>query len=354
MNLVNKSYYTLFLVFSFILAFALASVAHEEGVLVKEVEGYTFELLMEPEELVMGEPVKISVHIEDQQGNNVTGLNVQYDIAREVIQAAETEPAHYTIDHTFGTIGSFEIRVGFQENGRDIIADYDIDVKGKEASFDAIWIAALVIGLLLIWGLYARKLRGAKGKRKMKSEVGKKRKAGIKEVRKPSIITPVALTAIYLIIIFLGFSVYAFYASPAIEGCEIKIGDKVTMHCHPFLNIDICGDSKGFAWEKGTLDAWHTHKDSHKLHIHPPRAVSQEEKVQIMNLQTVARDMSFVFTAGSIQDPETGTIYTDAGDMCNDGKDNKVIITINGEEKSYQDAISYLIQDGDKIRIKYE
>ena len=174
------------------------------------------------------------------------------------------------------------------------------------------------------------------------------------KAKKLSIITPVAFTVIYLIIIFLGFSVYAFYASPSVEGCEIKVGDKVTMHCHPYLNIDICDDSKGFAWEKGTLDAWHTHKDSHKLHIHPPRAVSQEEKIQIMNLQTIAKDMEFVFISDSIQDPETGTIYTDAGDMCSDGQDNKIHITINGEEKSYQDAISYLIQDGDKIRIKYE
>ena len=87
---VKKSYYSLFIVFSFILAFTLVASAHEEGVLVKEVDGYKFELFMEPEELVMGEPVKIAVHIEDQQGNNVTGLNVQYDIVREVLVATET------------------------------------------------------------------------------------------------------------------------------------------------------------------------------------------------------------------------------------------------------------------------
>jgi hypothetical protein len=331
----------------------MTAFAHEEGEGVA-IGNYIFEFQSSEEEIFIGDVVKFTVHIKDIQGNDVSGLNVKYDIVREVITAEEAESAHYSIDHVFDTLGEYDIIVGFVEagTGQEIITSFTVDVQGKEASFDAPWLAALILGLVLIWVFYGKKLMDAKGKEKSRSIKGRI-KGQVKKGKKPSVITPIALTVIYLIIIFLGFSVYAFYASPAVEGCEIKVGDKVTMHCHPFLYIDICGDTKGFAWEHGSLDAWHTHKDSHKLHIHPPRAVTQQEKIQIMNLQTVARDMSFVFAEESIQDPESGTIYTE-GNMCNDGKDNKIIVTINGEEKSYQDAINYLIQDGDRIRIKYE
>jgi len=305
----------------------------------KVVDGYTFALDISPDEVFVGDVVSFTVHITDEQGIDATGLNVRYDIVRTLIDADEVEPGHYNIEHSFEKFGTFEIRIGFIEGNEEITAAFEAHVEGKEAEFDIPWIAAALIGPLLIWGLY---FRSKKGKRK-----GKK--------KKKSLTGPIVYSLIYLIIVGLSFSVYSFYASPTTQGCEIRLPDgTVVMHCHPSVHIEVCGDNKKFDWEVGLLSAWHTHKNPPRFHIHPERAFTVEEKVQLMNIRTIFSDIEIEFTETSIQDPETKEIFTDEADACSDGNDNKVNIEINGIQMTYQEAIDRLIEDGDEIRIKYE
>ena len=119
-------------------------------------------------------------------------------------------------------------------------------------------------------------------------------------------------------------------------------------HWHAALNIQVCDDdSYEFPYFNGGV---HSHGDG-LIHLHP---TSSDEAGDNASLATFFRNAaeavpSFALTEDSIQ-VDNNIEYRD-GDLCNDGSQGRLAVTINGEERD--DFMSYLPQEGDRIAVRF-
>ncbi|GEM_PF-6091571 len=151
----------------------------------------------------------------------------------------------------------------------------------------------------------------------------------------------------WLVIVGLGYSVYSYYNSPQVEQCSIDIGGGVVAHCHFKLYLDVCGNTIPFAWEIGDINGFHTHKDSHIIHFHPPNAVANLSTA--MTLQNVFRDFKLQISGTSFTDPN-GVIHPAVtGEGCN----GSVYTTFNGQVVKGQEMLTKTINDGGIVRVVY-
>lgn len=157
-----------------------------------------------------------------------------------------------------------------------------------------------------------------------------------------------------LILVGIGYSLNAYLASS--QGCAIPVGDKVALHCHYNLYIEICGDRKELPWEQGT-DLHHTHKGSYRIHTHP-NPVDRTDLERLTTLGVAMQDLGLNATQTSIEDSETGRIYDATENACNDGTDDTLRVSVihEGAERGVdimEDWLNYSYEDEDDIFIRY-
>jgi hypothetical protein len=315
--------------FSVMLVLALFGVviAHEEGENEQEIEGYHFSLVTIPEAPVAGEPVTLQVHVKDEQENPVAEDTVEVEILRVKYPVKLVEPGVYELVYTFERFGHNEIYVNL--SGRTAVFGVDVEVPETTNNYGMI---TLVLVALLIVGLG---FAVAAKKLKVRSAL--------------------LYGTILLIIIGLGYSVFAYKSSPAVQGCMLQLGDKFVLHCHQYVYVNICGESKSFRWEAGILERAHTHKDSHKFHWHPPEPVS--DPAALMTLRNMFKDAGLELTETSIEDPETGNIYRVGEDECGTGTGGVLRVystSKNSDARTeLEDFLDAPLEDEARIDIEY-
>lgn len=117
------------------------------------------------------------------------------------------------------------------------------------------------------------------------------------------------------------------------------------VHWHASLEVFTCGRFREMPKPIGAGDA---HLGSPLLHTHKDGLIHIEGRIyrkQDIMLGKYMDNLDVKFDEDSIMD------YVN-GDGCNDGKENKVRMQVNGKENF--EFRNYVINDGDKIVIKYE
>lgn len=130
-----------------------------------------------------------------------------------------------------------------------------------------------------------------------------------------------------------------------VDGSAVKEGPYTAgvVHWHASLQVFACGIFKEMPAPFG--DA---HLGSPLLHTHSDRLVHIEGKIwrkEDIMLGKYMDNIGVDFAQDRILD------YVN-GNECNDGKENKVRMEVNGKENF--EFRNYIINDGDKIEIRYE
>jgi hypothetical protein len=312
-----------FLLFSLLLV-SFAS-AHVDG---KNVDNLHFDLETNPDPVIEGEPVTLIVTVTDSEGNAITEGVTKAIILREDIPIVNTGPGVYEVTYTFTRFGANELDffLGDSHSTWDNIA---VLVPDNSQNYPLI---ALVLEVLIILGFAAA--------------------IATKKLKKSSAIQ---YGAILLVLVALAYSVASFYASPANEGCMLKIGDEFVIHCHQSVHVSICGNEKGFGWEAGDLGRAHTHKGDNRVHWHPGAPVKDPET--LITLQNMFGDLGYALSESSVEDPESGTIYQAGEDACESGTGGviKVYSTPKNSDVKTEliDFLTVPLEDEARIDIEY-
>lgn len=315
-----------------IIVLANIAVAHNtvDGNPTGQVGDYTVELLTIPDTPTQDDPAAVIIEVEDASGNPVAGLSPRGEIFREFFDFTESdEPGRYQLSYTFTKFGAEEFTVHIGEE----LETWAIPVEPSagSSSSDIIFLAVLVLGL------------GAIGyftfvKKSMK------------------ILNGAIYAVVLLVAIGLGYSLIAYYQSPAVDGCTIQVGDVYVYHCHQSVQVELCGESRGFDWEGGDLNEGHTHKGDHRIHWHPD-APSPDPFAE-MTLGHLFEDFQIELTETSVADPENlQDVYTIEDNRCSnpDGAALKVyeILEHQTQETEITDFLNHHMQDEATYRIVY-
>ena len=177
-----------------------------------------------------------------------------------------------------------------------------------------------------------RKEKEEKERLEESKKTGEKTK---KNIVKYSIIGLIVIVIIYFFI--------NTFSKPKIESYT-----KGTIHWHAELNAYICGNKMDVPKEAPIGEH---HLGLPLLHTHADRLIHIEGKVW------KKEDINFGAYMDAIQVPfgsDTIINYKNDG-MCNNGKNNEVKMFVNGEEILDSNLFrSYVVQDKDKIEIRYE
>ncbi len=204
-----------------------------------------------PQQAIRGDTVPIEAFV-TSDGQPVRGLSVTFSLDRhevgiaDAIAATERAPGRYVATYTFGETGSYEVHVGFTQNGAAMRTTAPIEVIG--GSFGtAGWLvifaaAALAVAVMTIGALKHRL------------------KAGL------------IATGILLVASGLGYSLYVTYQSGATtRGIVTTLADGTsiwTAHVHAYVPIVICGEEIRLPTEVGALTGPHTHEEKNTIHWH--------------------------------------------------------------------------------------
>lgn len=123
-------------------------------------------------------------------------------------------------------------------------------------------------------------------------------------------------------------------------------GARTGDHWHASLSVNVCGIPFTVpAFPAGI----HSHGDG-QIHIHPSLGEDAGQNATLGRFLEVSYDAgALAVLIGRIQLPGE-PVYRD-GDACPDGNPGKLEVSINGE--SNPDFLNYLLQDGDRIIIKF-
>jgi hypothetical protein len=314
--------------FVIVLMFAVFGEAHagEEHIGSHEVDGFSFSLVTNPEIILEGEPVILQVHVADSDGVPVSKGKAVGEILREEQAMKLVEPGVYELTYTFERFGKNELDFTIDNT----TVAFEIDVLFPESGGSVPIVAGVISALTIVGFGYLT----YKKKMKLKSSV--------------------LYGVISLTVIWLGYSVVAFYSSSAVQGCVLQVGDEYVLHCHQSVHVIICGEDKNFGWEAGELNSAHTHKGSHRIHWHPGEPVA--DPPAFMTLRNMFEAMDLQLSENSVEDPETGTVYTVGEDTCGEVPGTLKVYTT--AEKSIQkvyieDFLDLGLEDEARIDIEF-
>ena len=161
-------------------------------------------------------------------------------------------------------------------------------------------------------------------------EVGRDRAASNKKI--------VIYSVVVVVVVVLGFALFKLLRSPAEESFTEE-----AVHWHARLKVFLCGEERLMPAPVGEhhlgLPLLHTHED--RL-IHIEGRIWRKEDIMLGKYMDAvgvpfAQDRIFEHVNGN---------------MCNDGKENKVRMFVNGEENfEFRD---YVIRDNDETVVRYE
>ncbi len=151
------------------------------------------------------------------------------------------------------------------------------------------------------------------------------------------------LTIVLLAIIVLIFV----FNKKGVDGSAVKEGPYTSgqVHWHASLQVFTCATYREMPKPVGGENA---HLGTPLLHTHKDGLIHIEGRVYKKNDIMFGQYMENIGVRFS---NDTILNYKN-GDGCSDGKENKVKMFVNGEENF--DYIEYVLNDGDKIEIRYE
>ena len=183
-------------------------------------------------------------------------------------------------------------------------------------------------------GLKEIKKKEKEEQQKLEEEKEKAQKTR-KNIIKYSLVGLVVLVFIYFI--------FTLFSKPKTESYT-----KGAVHWHAELDVSVCGEKIDVPKEAPIGEH---HLGLPLLHTHADRLIHIEGKVynkEEINLGAYMDAIQVPFGSDTIIN------YKNDG-MCNNGKSNKVKMFVNGEEILDSNLFrSYVVQDKDKIEIRYE
>ena len=151
----------------------------------------------------------------------------------------------------------------------------------------------------------------------------------------------IGTTAIFLILIVLGFAAYNLITDDEASGLRPGVGID---HWHATYEIWICDEKQP---DLARFDAGiHTHGDG-IIHLHPFDA---DEEGPGAALGRFFEYGGGLLTENEMRIPGTDTAYV-KGDTCPDGDEASITVSVNGESVEFFPL--YIPQDGDQIVISF-
>jgi len=266
-----------------------------------------------PDSIYANEEISLGIIIE-KNNTPFTGLEVQAQIMEMTIerdvfyaQAIETSPGIYEIKWTTLAPGDYAAQFLLKSDGEVIKPTFPFKVSNPILLRAILTILGLaIIGLSIYKKTWIGKIIGA---------------------------------AILLSVFFLG-------PADTLLACEGETCN-VPLHWHANLEITQCGEDFFLPVEDGALNAQHTHDEENKIHLH---SMVKTTKVEVVEKEKLL--LSDLFEQSNIKfDKECLGDYCN-GDVCPDGSEGKVSMTVNGEPND--EFENYPWYDEDNISISFE
>jgi cytochrome c biogenesis protein CcdA len=250
------------------------------------------------------------------------------------IGAKEREPGVYYVKRTFRAAGENEVRVEFSYGGRIVTKNFHVDVAGRDAGIEQMFLlgGVVLVALCMIQGIMSRKYRRA-------------------------ILFSLAVIAIAGI----AYSVYVVQTSGAAQrGVVVCLSETEcywSAHIHSEIHINVCGDtSYRFPIEVGRLDGPHTHEEKNWIHYHERLRIDPLTK-EILNTSPLT--LGAFFREMNVNFSETEILNVRNGDNCN-GQAGSVKMYVsrnwNRNELGKPSALfdDYVWRDGDVVTIIFD